>query len=70
MLGWSITVGIVLVGITIVLIIEFLRPLLCVMMCPDLVVLVHPVRLGQLVDLTADESGKQLLSESVLDDIT
>jgi hypothetical protein len=60
-------IGIILVLIAIVIIIHPLCPALRMSLGFDLVVLVHALRFGELVDFAADEACEELFGEGVGD---
>lgn len=67
-LGRAIAVGVVVFGALVadvVLVVHVLRGLLGVALRLELVVLVHALGLGQLIDLTADKAGEEFLGELV-----
>jgi len=64
-----ILVGVVLICTLVVLIIHVLSRSLCVSLCLNLVIFVHSLSLSESVDFTANDAGKQLLSESVVDNL-
>jgi hypothetical protein len=58
---------VVLLGTTVVLVVELRGTLLGLVVGTELVDLVHAVRLGQFVDLAANEASQELLSKGMVD---
>jgi len=64
---WLITlVGVILVHVAIVVVVHALSLLLAMSACFDLVIFVHALGLGELVDFTSDEACKEFLGEGVV----
>jgi hypothetical protein len=64
---WLITlVGIILLHVAVVIIVHPLRLLFAMSSSLDLVILVQALCLGELVDLTSDEAGKEFFRESMI----
>ena len=66
----GVLIGVVLIGVLVLLVVLFIHAtstLLGFFMGPDLIVLVHAMGLGELVDLSTDESSEEFLSKGVVD---
>lgn len=72
MVGLAILVGVVLVGVLalfVVLLVHVASVVLGLLVGPDLVVLVHAVGLGELVDFATNEASKELLCEGMVNSL-